>query len=245
MARAADLVVTVTEVERETLGQYGIDRVGVIPTIHDVEPHESFDFAVRSGLIFIGGYGHTPNVDAAQWLCNEIMPIVWRTHPGIGVTLLGNQPPLSVQRLRSDRVTVTGFVRDVTGFFEEARLFVAPLRYGAGMKGKVGQALSYGLPVVTTSVGADGYALIDDENCLIADDTRSFAAAIVRLYDDRERWLRFAAGGIEALRPLGADAVRASLQDLLRSLGVDGPDQGSEAGSSEETGSVESAIRTR
>ncbi len=220
MSRKANLVVTVTEIEKQILGDLGIEHVAVVPTIHDMEPYRPFGFDVRSGVIFIGGYGHTPNVDAALWLCNDIMPLVWETHPEIGVTLLGNQPPVNVLALRSGRVAVTGFVADVTPYFEEARLFVAPLRYGAGMKGKVGQALSYGLPVVTTSVGAEGYGLSDGENCAIADDARSFAEAIVRLYDDRERWLRFAAAGSAILRETSSEAVSTRMRDQLTGIGL-------------------------
>jgi glycosyltransferase involved in cell wall biosynthesis len=220
MAQAADLVVTVTDVERAQLGELGVDNVTVIPTIHDVEAHEHFGYAVRSGIIFIGGYGHTPNVDAARWLCTEIMPLVWRTNPDIRVTLLGNNPSPAVLNLRSARVTVTGFIADVGPFFEEARLFVAPLRYGAGMKGKVGHALSYGLPVVTTHVGADGYDLTDRVNCAIADEKADFARAIVDVYANEEVWNRYSAAGNDVIRSLGREAVSERLAAMFAALGV-------------------------
>ena len=96
MARAADLVVTVTDVERRELESFGITSCAVIPTIHDVEPHAHFSFSSRSGVLFIGGYNHTPNVDAALWFCNDIMPIIWQREPAITVTLLGSNPPPAV-----------------------------------------------------------------------------------------------------------------------------------------------------
>ena len=92
MACAADHVVTVTEAERQQLRELSIEHVSIIPTIHDTEEHNHCDFSVRSGIVFIGGYGHTPNVDAVLWLCNEIMPIVWKQLPDVKVTLLGNNP---------------------------------------------------------------------------------------------------------------------------------------------------------
>jgi glycosyltransferase involved in cell wall biosynthesis len=220
MARAADRVITVTDAERLQLNELGIDEVSVIPTIHDSEPHTHYDYSVRSGIVFIGGYGHTPNVDAVIWLCNEIMPIVWRELPEIHVTLLGNSPPPSVLALRSDRVLITGFVANVSPYFEEARLFVAPLRYGAGMKGKVGHALSFGLPIVATSVATEGFDLADGENCLIADDTASFAQAIVRLYGDRSMWERLSENGTAAIHAVGQDAVSTRLRELFAALGV-------------------------
>lgn len=220
MARAADLVVTVTDVERRELATHGIERVAVIPTIHDIEPHDEIGFAARSGLVFIGGYSHTPNVDAAQWLCNDIMPAVWRREPEMTVALLGNGPPKSVTDLRSARVRVTGFVADVAPYFEDARLFVAPLRYGAGMKGKIGHALSFGLPLVTTTVGIDGYELTDGVNCSIADDARSFGRAIVKLYSDRDMWERYSKAGAAVIDNLGRDAVTLQIRELLHELGL-------------------------
>ncbi len=221
MARAADLVITVTDVEREELATYGIAHVAVIPTIHDIEPHENVSFGARSGLVFIGGYSHTPNVDAAHWLCNEIMPQVWRREPNMTVALLGSNPPKAVTDLRSPRVRVTGFVADVSPYFEDARLFVAPLRYGAGMKGKIGHALSFGLPLVTTTVGVDGYDLRDGVNCSIADDAQSFARAIVKLYNDEETWTRFSRCGASTIERLGREAVTVDLQNILRDLGLE------------------------
>lgn len=217
-ARDADLVVTVTEKERQSLAEYGIGHVAVVPTIHDPEPHRSPSFAARSGIIFIGGYGHTPNVDAVQWLVNEIMPYVWAKLPDVRVTLLGNKPPAAVQALRSDRVAVTGFIADVGPHFEEAKLFVAPLRYGAGMKGKLGHAFSYGLPVVTTTVGIDGYDVQDGRDCFVADDAQTFADRIVRLYEDERLWQKFADAGTRAIERVGSPAVAPRLAELVSRL---------------------------
>ena len=79
-------------------------------------------------------------------------------------------------------------MRDPDPYFDDARVFVAPLRYGAGMKGKIGQAMSLGLPVVTTSIGAEGMLLNDGAHALIADSAGEFAAAVVRLYRDKSLW---------------------------------------------------------
>lgn len=220
MARAADHVITVTGEERAQLNDLGIDAVSVIPTIHDIEPHRHVDFSLRSGLAFIGGYGHPPNVDAALWLCNDIMPLVWKELPKMPVTLLGNDPSKAVLELRSDRVTVTGFIADVTPYFEGARLFVAPLRYGAGMKGKVGQALSFGLPTILTSVAAEGFDLVDGENCLIANSTESFADAILTLYNNPVMWQHLSESGSAAIQKLGQEAVGERLMRLFWDLGL-------------------------
>jgi glycosyltransferase involved in cell wall biosynthesis len=114
-------------------------------------------------------------------------------------------------------VFVPGFVRDVSPYFRAARIFVAPIRYGAGVNGKIGQALTYRLPVVTTPVGAEGFGLTDGTNSLIAEDTEAFAAAIVRLYEDAGLRARLAASAERTLQPFSSEhAVAAALEILDR-----------------------------
>ena len=167
-ARSADVTVVVTGDERRVLEELGLRNVYVIPTIHPMAVGERRRFDETSGLLFIANYHHPPNVDAVVWLCEHVMPIVWQRLPDAMLTLVGSNPSQTVLALKSAKVRVTGYVRDVSPFFLRSRVFVAPLRFGAGMKGKIGQALSYALPVVTTPVGAEGLGLRDGENAIIA-----------------------------------------------------------------------------
>lgn len=208
-ARAADTTVVVTESEAQVLRSAGIAPVAIVPTIHDVEPFAPRRFEDTDGIIFIGGYDHTPNVDAVRWLVREIMPVVWEWLPEVGVTLLGANPPDAVLELAGARVSVPGYVRDVEPYFLGARMFVAPLRYGAGMNGKVGHALGYRLPTVTTPVGAAGFGLTDGSDALIADDVAAFAAAVVTLYQDRTLWSRISARSAEPLAACSSERVVA------------------------------------
>jgi glycosyltransferase involved in cell wall biosynthesis len=164
-------------------------------------------FSDSKGLLFIGGYNHPPNVDAAIWLCEEIMPDVWKALPDLPVTLLGSSPPDAVLALQSHRVHVPGYIPDVTSYFCSHRLFVAPLRYGAGMKGKVGQALAHALPSVLTPVAAEGFDLQNERDCLIADDAKGFARAIVRLYRDERLWTTFSEQSSRVIEPFGKKAL--------------------------------------
>jgi glycosyltransferase involved in cell wall biosynthesis len=91
-------------------------------------------------------------------------------------------------------------VKDVSPYFDGCRIFVSPLRYGAGMKGKIGQSMSFGLPVVTTTIGAEGIGLRDGENALIADDPGAFANAVVRLYEDEALWNRISRQSVEHIK---------------------------------------------
>ena len=111
-----------------------------------------------------------------------------------------------------------GYLADVSKYFLPARVFVAPLRYGAGMKGKIGQALAFGLPIVTTSLGAEGMDLRDGRDVLIADNSHSFADAVARLYKDDDLWLSLSARGLEIIAERWSPrAMSERLEVLLES----------------------------
>jgi glycosyltransferase involved in cell wall biosynthesis len=188
--RAADVVATVTEAEADLLRGLvpGIDTV-VLPNVHGVRPTPVPGPDDRTGLLFIGGYRHRPNVDAMTWFASDILQRV-RAQVPTRLTALGAGPTPEVEALASDAVEVPGYRNDVSGAFDHARVFVSPLRYGAGMKGKIGMAMALGLPVVTTTIGAEGMGLVDGTHALVADEPEAFADAVVRLCRDDELWTR-------------------------------------------------------
>lgn len=194
-AENADLVLAITEHEREVLaGEAPKARIAVVPNVHSVRPTAP-GAAGRSGLVFIGGFEHWPNVDAVGWFVREILPIVRSAIPDVPFYVLGSKPTEEVMALRSSRVEVTGYIPDVEPYFDRGRVFVSPLRYGAGMKGKIGQSMALGLPVVTTSIGAEGMHLVDGVNALVADTPARFAEAVLRLYRDETLWAQVADAG--------------------------------------------------
>ena len=138
----------------------------------------------REGVLFVGNFRHAPNVDAAVDFCADAWPLVRAALPGARLQLVGTAPPPAVQALAGDDVEVTGWVPETSPYLDARSCSVAPLRYGAGVKGKIGEALAHGLPVVTTTVGAEGMDLVDGEHALIADGAQELAAAVVRLHDD-------------------------------------------------------------
>lgn len=217
LANLADYTITVTDVEKEILNQHNIANVYTIPNIHPLQniADKSLTFNEREGLLFIGSYLHQPNIDAAFWLIKEIMPIVWQTHPYIKVFLLGSNPTEDILGLAANSVIVPGYIEDVAPFFLNSRIFVAPLRFGAGMKGKIGQSLEFGLPVVSTEIGVEGMYLNDGENCMVADDTAKFAAKIVRLYDNEALWQRIHENSLNAIAKYSPESVTQQLKDIL------------------------------
>ena len=195
MMRATDVTIVVSHQERKQVEQdVPAASVLVVPTVHDVEPYVPPP-ENRSGILFVGGFEHVPNVDAVLRLVREVMPMVWSELSDVQVTIIGSVPPPEVQELASPLVDVAGWVEDLEPLLERSRLMVAPLRFGAGLKGKVTQCLAAGLPVVTTSIGAEGLDVKDDKNILIADNADEIADRIIRAYRDDELWNRISHAG--------------------------------------------------
>ncbi|HNV86592.1 MAG TPA: glycosyltransferase [Candidatus Omnitrophota bacterium] len=215
LCRQCDRVWVVTEREKELIGEWiSPDKIDVIPNIHLPENGDK-RFAETSGLLFIGNFWHSPNVDAMEFFCSRIFPLIAKRLSDVRLYIVGNDPPGEIQALRTDRIIVTGYVPDLFWHLDRCRVFVCPLRYGAGMKGKIGTAMSSGLPVVTTSVGAEGMGLAHERHALIADDPEKFAAEVVRLYQDRMLWECLSAGGKAKAREWTPDRVREKIKAVF------------------------------
>lgn len=216
LAKQADFTIAITPIEAEILRKENINNVEIIPNIHLSYNDEITKFENRGDLCFIGSYDHSPNVDAAFWLINEIMPSVWETNPEIRIFLLGNNPTAEMLSHQNKRIIIPGFIEDVSEYFLKCKIFVAPLRYGAGMKGKMGQSLAYALPIITTDIGAEGMALTHYENVLLASDTITFVKYIIELYKDEELWEKLSKNSIEQIRQYGPAKIEKDLQRIFQ-----------------------------
>jgi GT2 family glycosyltransferase len=195
LARQSDLVwCNSTEDKRAMVAVAPKVRIEVIPTIHELHAR-GLSFRERAQLLFIGNLAHRPNSDGVQHFLREVWPLVRARLPEIALDIVGDNPPAEVAAYSSTHVRVHGYVPDVEPFWHSRRVFVAPLRYGAGVKGKVGESLAHGLPCVTTTIGAEGMGLTHNESAMIADTPQAFADAIVALYTDGELWQRLADAG--------------------------------------------------
>ena len=169
-------------------------RIEVVPTIHEL--HDSGKpFDDRDGLLFIGNLAHRPNDDAVLFFMREVYTLLRQKLPDVGLDIIGDNPSVAIASYNSGYVRVAGYVSDVGPYMRDRRVFIAPLRFGAGIKGKVGEAMAHGIPVVTTSIGAEGFGLTHGVDVMIADDPESFAAAIQQLYSQRELWQRVVDNG--------------------------------------------------
>ncbi|MGQ0565723.1 MAG: glycosyltransferase [Gemmobacter sp.] len=167
----------------------------VMPTLADVPPR-----AGRTGIAFVGGYQHKPNVDAVFHFLKTIWPLLHARMPELVFHIVGSKPPPEILALDLPNVRVEGFVPDLDGFLSARIATVVPLQYGAGIKGKIGSSLAAGVPVVSTGVGAEGMGLKDGSEVLIADAAPDFAAAVERLCDDAELWADLSQAGLAFVR---------------------------------------------
>jgi glycosyltransferase involved in cell wall biosynthesis len=196
-AWSADAVITHSGFEADLLRRTVREaNVHVVPW--DVEPVSApSDWSQRRGVAFIGGYAHHPNVDAARFLAEEVMEQVWQRNKNIHCLLVGSDMPAAVRTLQRPGIVVLGQVDDIATVYQQVRLTVAPLRYGAGIKGKVLESLASGVPCVMTPVAAEGIGLPESLNDLVCADAAALTATILRLHDNPAWCQQIGAAGRE------------------------------------------------
>ncbi len=195
LARASDVTVTVTADERAQIVHHvpGVHTT-IIPTVHQNAAYVAAP-EDREGILFVGGFEHPPNVDAVDYLVREVMPLVWASVGEVPVKIVGASTPDEVRALASSRVEIIGWVSDLEPVLSGARALVVPVRFGAGVKGKITQGLAAGLPVVTTPVGAEGLDAEDGESMLIGTTAEELAKQIARVIEDDCLWRTLSRGG--------------------------------------------------
>jgi O-antigen biosynthesis protein len=143
------------------------------------------DFSSRHGILFVGSFGHPPNLDGLDWFIQSIFPDIVRAIPDIEFHIAGSRMPERISDLKSDNISVEGCVDEkrLRELYGKVRLSITPLQYGAGLKGKILESLYYGIPVITTSIGAEG--IPEAEKVLIvADGAQAFADALIKAYNE-------------------------------------------------------------
>jgi GT2 family glycosyltransferase/glycosyltransferase involved in cell wall biosynthesis len=195
LVRAADCTITHSSVEATILAEAAPDAPVLVWPLMFQSFGTAAPFSARRDICFLGGYRHAPNVDAVQYFVEQIFPLIRAQDPAIRFIIAGANPTREVQALQGDGVEVVGQVADLRDLFDRVRVFVCPLRVGAGVKGKIVSALSYGMPVVSTAIGVEGAGLEADVHVLVADTAADFAAATLRLYGDEQSWSRLSAAG--------------------------------------------------
>ena len=216
----ADSVLTVTEIEkREILENINsVRNITVIPNIHTILPQPR-DFVRRRHICFLGALHIGHNADAVRWFLKEVFPFIVENSPDTQFHILGfNAEKVRAEFEANPNVKVVGYVEDAESAVANYRVFVCPMIYGAGMKGKLGVAAAAGTPIVTTTIGAEGFDFIDGQNCFIADDPQQFAQKCLHLLNDAYVWQNFSTRAREMIaNKFGVEPVSRMLYSLFQS----------------------------
>lgn len=217
-AATSDVTVAVTRDEQDGMRALVPGAaVVVLPCAFKVPTGPIAPAAGRNGMLFVGGFWHQPNTDAVLWFVEHVWPLVRAGEPDASFRIVGaNAGPEVLALDEIPGIELLGFVPDLTEVFARHRVFVAPLRFGAGMKGKVAQSMSYGLPVVGTPIAAEGMDLVPGRHLLVAEEPSAFADAVLQLLQDGALWSALSgAGQAHIQNNFSTEVVRGQLSALL------------------------------
>jgi GT2 family glycosyltransferase len=221
LMRQSDMTIVISEVEASLLhSQDPKLRLTVMPFMREI-PGCRHSFSERKDIVFIGGFDHTPNVDAVRYFVNEIWPLVRASLPEVKFLIIGSKITDKIKALESHAgVIVVGYVEDLADYFDHCKMTVAPLRFGAGIKGKIGTSASFGVPSVATSIAVEGMGFVHGEHILVADDPVTFAGRVVKLYQDEPLWLKLSQSSLGRVNE--QYSLAAGKQRLVALLGAVG-----------------------
>ncbi|MBX2880109.1 MAG: glycosyltransferase [Granulosicoccus sp.] len=187
--RNVDAILSYNETEHTIIASHLMrsDNIFKCPWVLE-DRFSSTPFEQRSGLAFLGGFGHPPNREAVEFFIHEVVPLLRESGHHIPFHIYGSSFPPELADLAAADVIVEGFVESLDTLFDQHRVFVAPLISGAGIKGKVLDSMAYGLPSVLTPVAAEATGLVNGTSTLIAETPEQWRDAIVSLYSDQDRW---------------------------------------------------------
>ena len=212
----ADETWVVSPVEQELLRLARPQKpIEVVSNIVDISG-SAVPFAMRRDILFIGSFQHPPNTDAVLFFTKEILPLVRARLPEVRFYVIGDKAPPEIVSLATEDVVVTGYQPDVAVFFNTIKLSVAPLRYGAGVKGKINQSMGFGVPVVATPIAAEGMSLTNRSDIMIAEEPGDFAERLIEVYQSEELWQRISRNALLKTKELfSRETARGQLEQLL------------------------------
>ena len=215
----SDLTIVVSPIEENLVRTIMPSaKLAIIPIIREIPGCEN-GFRNRQDIGFIGGFNHPPNVDAIHFFVSDIWPLVVSQLPTCRFIIAGSKIPDDIIDLASENVIIKGFVADLGDLFKNIRLSVAPLRFGAGMKGKVVSSLSYGVPVVATSLATEGMGVTSEREAIITDLPEQFAQSIVDVYTSQEKWSYLSNNGLKFSQDhFSIEAVSVTINEVLNEL---------------------------
>jgi glycosyltransferase involved in cell wall biosynthesis len=219
---ASELTIVHSTVEEEILKRETPQaKVSVFPWVSPVR-RPNVSLKLRRNVLFVGGFRHAPNVDGLRWFLQDIWPRIRARVPDATFNVIGADAPAEFDAYNGrDGVTMLGWVQDLDPQLDLARVSVAPLRYGAGVKGKVITALSCGVPVVCTSIASEGTGMKHAQDVIVSDDAAGFAASVLRLMSDDETWTSLSESGLRFVEAnYSRNAARERVLNMITAVGL-------------------------
>lgn len=215
----ADAVITVSEVEKQlVLEKTHVNSVNVWG--HSIEVKEpKTPFTERKDILFVGGFLaiDSPNEDAILYFIKDIFPDI-EAVLHCRLIIAGMNPPDSIKKLSSSSIIVTGYVEDLTEYYEKCRVFIVPHRYSAGIPWKLQEAMSYGIPSVISELTRSQLNLTDGKEVLVADNSEEFKQKVMKLYQEEELWNRIQKNALQYIQEeCNPDILKTRLQDIIES----------------------------
>ncbi len=214
--RSADVTIVVSDEDYDLI--HVKEKIENVNIVANIVPQ----FVRKKGerkpiIVFIGNYAWPPNPDAVVWFVKEVWPLIYSKCPQAEFQIIGSEPTPEVLELSLiPGVKVLGFVPETKPYLESAAVSIAPLRFGGGMKGKVNEAMAYGLPVVATSFGAQGFNATHGEEMFIEDEAEGFAKSVVQLLNDHALQEKIGlAGQVLNANICSPDAIDVKLKHLV------------------------------
>lgn len=216
--RLADITIAVSDEDQDRLTNK--EKTGYVSLIPNVVPSVTRTDKIRDPeLLFIGCYAWPPNVDGMLWFTDNVWPLIINKKSDTKLMVVGSQPTDEINNLANiEGIVVTGRVPETEPYLDSAAVSIAPLRYGGGMKGKVNEALAHGLPVVSTSIGAQGFDIKNGEEMFVADEPEEFANAVLTLLNDNKLQRKMGIAGQQLNEKLCSPGVIEQNIDGMLSL---------------------------
>ena len=222
VCNSVDAILTYNATEHAVITSHILDaeKLHITPwVLEEKQPGPSFE--KREGIVFLGGFNHTPNIECVEFLAKDIMPLLAKKRPDITLYVYGSNMPDDMKELECDNIKMAGFAEHLDDVFHNHRVFVAPLLSGAGIKGKVLESMAYGLPTVLTDVAAEGTGLTHGISTLIAEKAEDWVDGIIKLYDDEMLWQKFAENQNTLVKSnFSFEGGKAAFKEIFASVGL-------------------------
>jgi glycosyltransferase involved in cell wall biosynthesis len=213
----SDVVIGISQVEVALLKEANPSlRVEAIPLIYAMQPFQQRQRETPRDILYVAHFDHEANVDGILHFCTHVLPLIRQELPDVRLRIVGHSPPAQVKALSGPNVEILGFVPDISEIYQSSDVAIAPMRFGGGLKGKIAEAMSFGLPVVTNSACLIGFGLSPGMNVLVGDDPGAFANAVVSLLRDKVLYQKISENGWQFIKAnFSEEVVATKLKELM------------------------------